>query len=191
MAIDPQKMAAFASGPKPGSDDLDAAAAQPAPEVEKKDEDMLEGGPGRFGKLIPLLEANAEELEACCDELDPDALMNTGADLPEDDRDILLENVVSLPDDLIDEMMNTVGGITKEEAEKLAAHLEDESMIEDGDLLAAMLVHVGKLIDSGDLSASEEEEDEYEDEEGDSEEGDQPEDTEEEDEEYEDEEEGY
>lgn len=166
MAIDPQKMAAFASsGPAPGTDDLEAADAETQPEVETKGEDMLEGGEGRFGKLIPLLEANAQELDACCDEIDPEALMNVNADLPDDDRDILLESVVSLDDALLTEMVSSLGGVTPTEADQLAAHLEGESMIEDGDRLAAMLVHVGKMIDSGDIALGEdegEEEDESE-----------------------------
>lgn len=163
MAIDPQKMAAFASagpksaGPKPGSDVLDAIESSES-EMETVPEDMLEGGPGRFGKLIPLLEAHAAELEEMCDDLDPMALMDVNTDLSDDERQILAEDVVDLPEELLGEMMDSLDGLTAEEAEKLAAHLENESIVEDGDRIAALLVHVSKLIDSGELSMEEAEE---------------------------------
>lgn len=159
MALDPKKMAAFAShGPKPGMAELAAIGEKPQSELSMKSEDELEGGPGRFGKLIPLLEANAADLQLCCEEINPDALMNLSEDLPDDDYEILADSVIELPDDLLHEMVSTLGGITPEEADRLAAHLEDESIVEEGDMIAAMLVHVGKMIDNEDLIVAEDEE---------------------------------
>lgn len=186
MAIDPSKMAAFAStGPKPGS--AEGGAPAPAPEVEAKDEDMLEGGEGQYGALIPMLEANAEELDACCDEVAPEALLNTEADLSDDDHDIFVESFASLPHELTEEMISSLGGLTMEQAEDLATHLESEGMIEDSHRFACYLMHVSKMIDSGDIGMDEGDEDEGGEEE-ESEEGEDEGGEEEEDEDYGDEE---
>jgi len=184
MAIDPNKMAAFASaGPKPGTEDStggDTAEVEPGDTAEGGD-DTQEGGAGRFGELIPLLEANAEELAACCDELDPEALSDTSTALEGDNLEILTESVMALPGDLLAEMMATLSGVTWEEAEELVAHLEDEGMIDDAALVAALLTHIGKLIDSGDLSTESAED---EDEGAESEDADEGEESEDEGEEY-------
>jgi hypothetical protein len=192
MAIDPNKMAAFAQqGPKPGSANLaqlgkgggEDRSVEPAPPSE----DMQEGGQGRFSKLISLLEENAEELEACCDELDPEQLASPDKPFDDDNYDIFMESFASMEDDLKDELVSALAdGLTPEQADQLATHLEGENMIEDSERVANYLLHIARAIEAGAIGMdeeeggeavpdeeSEEDEEEYGEEEGDDEDGDE------------------
>lgn len=174
MAIDPNKMAAFASsGPKPGTEDSQGGDAAETVPGEDTGEDNAPGGSDRFSELAPLLAANTDELAACCDELDPDALTDTSTALADDNLEILTESVMALPEDLLSEMMATLSGITPEEADTLTAPLEDDGSLEDAAPVSALLVHIGKLIESGDLSLEADEEDDDEGSETDDEESDE------------------
>lgn len=169
MAIDPSKMEAFAQGPNPGGNaDLTAlkgGGGEPAGDAAPSSEDMKEGGQGKFSALIPLLEEAAEEIEACCDELDPEQLGKPEEDFDDENHDIFVESFAELPDDLKAEMLEALAdGITPEEADELATHLEGEGMIEDAERFANYLQHVARAIDDGYIGAEDEEEAEAEEE---------------------------
>lgn len=154
--IDPNKMEAFMQvGPKPEGGDLsgfkkggEAKSEEPKPPSE----DMKEGGQGRFGSLIPLLEESAEELEACCDELDPEQLGNPNEPFDEENHDIFIEAFSDLPEDLQDELMSVLAEpLEVEEAEELGAHLEGEGMVTDGERIGNYLRHVCRAIEDGEI----------------------------------------
>jgi hypothetical protein len=153
MAIDPTKMAAFAeTGPK-GPPAPKAAGGPPAEEPKEDEKQPADGvDTKKFKKFIELLEENAEELEACCDELNPEALLNVSDGLPDEDRDILLESFGALPDDLQDEMIATLTDIGEEDAAAVTSALEESGAVEDGERVHAYLIHVGKLIGDGDIA---------------------------------------
>lgn len=142
MPIDPKKLQAFAGGEQPQAEEPEAE--QP----EGGEEDMQEGGEGRFGALIPLLEQYAEEIEAACDELPPEALEDPEMELEEADQTILVEGVNVLPEDLKAELKSAFGGgIEPEEAQELADHLESEDMIADPMRTAGWFQRVAAIAD--------------------------------------------
>jgi hypothetical protein len=147
MAMDPEKLGAFAEGAKPGEDELEAAGHAEDGEAPEGEGDMQEGGPGKFGKLIPLLEAHAEELSAICEELDPAVLTDPASELDEGVRKSLLESVDTLPEDLQNEMIASMRNISAEEGVELATHLEGEGMIDDVDLVGGLLFRIGQVLE--------------------------------------------
>lgn len=171
MAVDPNKLAAFANqppkggkppgGPPPGG----GGGAPPKEAAEKEEGGPEEGGDDAFSALLPLLEASVEDLEANCDELDMDMLKDASMELADEDKQILVESFDLLPDELKAEMVKVLGGIDIDDAQKIADHLAEEDMITDAPRTAGYLVRVGALVDSGDLKAGEAADD-SEDEEG-------------------------
>lgn len=162
MAIDPNKMAAFAQqGPKPEADlsKLNPGGGEKGAEGgggEPSSEDMKEGGQGKFGSLIPLLEEQAEEIEACCDELDPEQLANPEEPFDDENHDIFVESFAELDDALKDALIEAFAeGLKPEEADELATHLEGEGMIEDTERVANYLRHVARAIEDGEIGADE------------------------------------
>lgn len=162
MAIDRKKMAAFA-----GHADSDEQPKDPDHPGKNKpgkgagdggggDDDMQEGGDGKFGALIPLLEANAEELEACCDELDPDSLDDTGTELSEDDHDTLMDSFNDLDGGLKKAMKSALPGIQLADAQNLAEHLSSEDMIEDEEKVAGLIFRFGQVLKGGDAGEGDE-----------------------------------
>ncbi len=130
---------------------------------ESDAEETQEGGEGRFAALIPLLEASVDEIEASCDELDHDALMDPESEMDAQDEQMLKEGYDALPDELKKECAKVLENISKEDAEKLASHLADEDMIEDEERTAGWLQRVGKIVAGGE-DEDEEAEDEGDDE---------------------------
>jgi len=139
MAIDPKQLEAFAGngGPPPGEDDGQSSMDD--------GDDQQEGGPGKFGQLLTLLEANAADVEALAEEFDPDQLTDPGQELDPGDQDALKEGVESLDQPLQDEIAKALPGITIDEARELANHLESESIVDDADRFAGWLFRVGQL----------------------------------------------
>ena len=161
--MDPKKLQAFAQSqpashkPKKGS-----PAAAPAP-TQKADDKFKEGGSGKYGHLIPILEEHAAELQECCDELDHEALMDPEAEMGDADIEILKEGARALPDNIKEAVMQAFGdGISMEDALRLAEHLETEGMIDDAECVAGYLVKLGDLVKSGELGADEDDEDDEE-----------------------------
>lgn len=156
MAIDPKQLEAFAGngGPPPGEDDGQS------PGSGGDGGDDQEGGPGKFGQLLTLLEANAEDIESLAEEFDPDQLTDPGQELDPSDQDALKEGVESLDQPLQDEIAKSLPGITIDEARELANHLESESIVDDADRFAGWLFRVGQL----DLAGGEDEDDDDEEE---------------------------
>jgi hypothetical protein len=112
---------------------------------EGEGEDFKEGGPGKYGMLIPVIEQFAQDIEACCDELDTEYLTDTSEEMPEDEKQILQEGYDALEDNL-KEALSVASGITPDDAMKLAQHLADEDIIEDDDRVAGWLVRLGQII---------------------------------------------
>lgn len=136
MPIDPGSLAAFANPEE------DPEAAPEAPEGEG---DMQEGGPGKFGMLITLLEENADDVMSLTEEFDPDQLADAAQELDEEEQSSLREGAASLPDDLQAELRAALPGATIEETREVATHLEDEGIIDDAERLAGWLFRVGEV----------------------------------------------
>lgn len=155
MAIDPKQLEAFANP------DGEGGEGDMPPEEEAPPQ---EGGDSNFDALIPLLEANAEELESNAEELDGDLLLNVEQPLEEEDQAALIEGLEALPDDL-KEGLRAAQGLDLEKAEQLAQHLEAEEMIGDADRFAAYLVRAQQALGGMTEEAEEGEEEAEEDEE--------------------------
>jgi hypothetical protein len=149
--LTPAELAAFAN-PISNDDEL--------PELETS-EDMQEGGPGRFGLLITLLEAHAEDVQALSDEFDPDQLTDVGQELDEDEQESLREGAQQLPEELQAELAKALPGVTIDEAREIAEHLETEEIIDDAERLAGWLYRLGEVgLEGGEAEEPDEEEDE-------------------------------
>jgi hypothetical protein len=132
MAIDPGALKAFAN---PTND----------PDMEPEEgDDMQEGGPGKFGMLITLLEANADDVMSLTDEFDPDILTDIAQDLDEDDQATLRDGAMTLPDDLQAEL-GSLRGSSLDETREIAVHLESEDVIDDVERLAGWLFRIGEV----------------------------------------------
>lgn len=178
MPVDPKKLEAFANQPpkggKPGGGGKPEGGNKPPGKNGGDegggegggDEDMQEFGDGKYGALIPLLEENAEDLEANCDELDIDMLKDPSAELADEDKQILVESFDALPDDLKAEMSAALSAISIEDARKLADHLAGEDMVDDAERMGGYLFRIGALVESGELSVDGSEESEGDEEEG-------------------------
>lgn len=149
--IDPEQLKAFAN---PGGEG-DVAPT----------EDMEENGSGRFGALIPLLEAGAEDLVERAEEMDGDALRDPTIELDPEEQQILQDGY-SLLDRRLQQELRKVGAISFDEAVELARHLQAEGMIDDPDRVAGYLARVSAMLhgegESGEEGEAEEEEEEEE-----------------------------
>lgn len=143
MAIDSNKLAAFA-----GAEDKSSKSKKKV--ADDEDADLQEYGDGRYGALIPLLEEHAEDILACADEIDTEALEDPESNLSDEDADILIESLELLPEELQVEAKAALGGISAEDATALAAHLERDNIIDDSDAdrFAGWLFRLGSLMDS-------------------------------------------
>ena len=110
------------------------------------DEDHKEGGEGRFGALIPLLEASASDIEGMTDELDVDLLQDPEQEMDGENARLLHEGFESLPDELRSALEGSVGGMSMEDAIQLADHLHDEDMISDPQVVAGWLFRLGQVL---------------------------------------------
>lgn len=130
--IDPTKLAAFAQPETPAPSPMD-------------DETMDDETPGadKFGELRPALEEFAIEIEECCDELDPEALRNPGAEMDPTDIELLKIGVESL-DPRLQQALQATQGISPAEAADIGLHLEQEGLATDGDRLGGWLYRVGQ-----------------------------------------------
>lgn len=142
MPITPNNLSAFAKSGGP-------MAAPP----EEMDDAMMDGAEDeaeavdKFAELRPLLEEYAQEIEACCDEVDPDALRDPTAELAPQDMMILKQGVELLDPKLQMALQNAAqAGITPEEAGNVGMHLEGEGLVVDGDRLAGWLFRVGQAL---------------------------------------------
>lgn len=142
--VDPNKMAAWAGGGgqggKPGSEEEPDEAEMEAGSDEEEDH-AEEEAKSDEGALIAALEEFHEEAEACCDELDADALGEE--DLPPEEIQILQEGLADLPDGLEQAIRQNAQGIAREDAMRIAEHLYEEDLISDPDRLGGWLYHAG------------------------------------------------
>lgn len=143
--MDRSKLAAFA-GKLPGDSEPEDAHEEDQEGGDSGDADTQEGGDGKFGQLIPLLEQFHEELEECGDDVDPDVLAAPESEMSEDDSDALMDAYNSLDGKLKKEMQAALPGIVMDKADELAQHLADESMIDDQDKFAALLFRFGQAL---------------------------------------------
>jgi hypothetical protein len=117
----------------------------PAAEEEPAPEETEEGGPGKFGMLITLLEQHAEDVMALTDEFDPDQLVDAAQELDEAEQDQLREGASGLEEELVAEMKTALPGATIDETREVAMHLESEGIIDDAERLAGWLFRVGEV----------------------------------------------
>jgi len=166
MPIDPKKLAAVAGGqsgpvmppkgggggakPPKGGNPHDEAH----PDMDEKDEtaadeaDELPENLKSYAKLVKLLEDNATDVEEQCEGLDADMLASDES--PDDENKQEIEDCLeSLPDDLVSEMKSSLKGVSKDDAQALANHLEDEGFVTDADAVAGFLFHCGQVYAAG------------------------------------------
>lgn len=113
----------------------DSAVEQP-PEPPK---------PTALDKIVPMLVKNADEVQACCDELDPTVLANVGAKLSRSDTRILKQGLDQLGRPLR-KLFSEIGEISPDEAEELGMQLESEGIVDDGGRVGGWLYRVGQLL---------------------------------------------
>ena len=148
--MSPQELRAFARvKPQPRRQE-----EGPVPQELEGTGDFEEGGIGRFGAIIEMLEDASIELQDAVAELSPQALEDVEdtplAELSPQDQDTIEDVYEELEDDLRAEMVKAfAGGISEDEAHELAEHLADEDMIDDEDAVGAIIYrlaeHVAKL----------------------------------------------
>jgi len=151
MAIDLSKLQAFAGG---NYDEEEAPAAEPADTQQparkgKKHalEETSEGGPDKFGQLLPLLEAHAEDIEATLDSINPEILDDLDMELAQEDTDELEASVNDLEPKLREAMKLAFSdGLSESEAHELGDHLSDEGLVADGDIIAAWLQRIANFV---------------------------------------------
>ena len=112
---------------------------------------MEEGGIGRFGALIEMLEDASIELQEAAGDLSEQALDDLDAtplaSLSPEDQDTIEDIYEELEDGLKAEMAEAFeGGITEDEAHELAEHLFDEEMIDDEDQVAAVIYRLSEYV---------------------------------------------
>lgn len=136
------------------------------PESEESDEDEQSEGnypPPAGGKnpgaAIHALEQYAQEIEASCDELDYDVLTDPDLEMAEDDIAILQEGVLMMPPRLL-KVIENLAGIDIDAAQTIAAHLESEGMVEDAERVAGWIFRVGQLLEQGEGTEEEPQEEE-------------------------------
>jgi hypothetical protein len=164
--MDPQKLAALASGPsgqsqpKPqpkGKPQKNGGGGKPNPhqgahpDMDEKDESEqdesseMEPGMEQYAELMQKLEASAEDVEEQAEGLDQDMLDDPGQAMDDDGKMEVEECLEGLPDDLVSAMHEHLKGISHDDAMKLADHLESEGMIDDADMVGGFLFRVGQL----------------------------------------------
>lgn len=150
MGIDPKSLAAFAApnqgkrkeaDPAPASDEVELDA-----EPEAADEDFVESGTGRFGKLIPLLEEHVEVVQEAADNLSPTAYDDLGEELSVEDGAVLQESFEMADDKLQKELRASCADIALEDCQRLADHLLSEGLLEDSERVAGWLFLVGRHV---------------------------------------------
>lgn len=159
MAMDKGKLAAFAKGADEAGD-VDQVSAAP---VEGAGEDFQEGGPGRFGGLIPLLEEHADLLGEALMMVDEARLRDTTSDLEPEDHAAVDEGWQLFPPELQSAFAEAFGegGVTVEDAAQLADHLDAEGLVDvDAEILAGYLFLIAEKLESGELLLPEGEESE-------------------------------
>lgn len=150
MSIDPQAMADYVNQQPEGE----------MPEGEEAEEAPEDDGEGKYAALLPLLEANAEEISECCDELDYDSLVDPEMEMTPEDGMILQEGYDMLPDDLRAALEEAAPDISMDEASSLADNLASQELIEDPERFAGWLFRVGEMLGGGGEEGDEEDLDE-------------------------------
>ena len=118
-------------------------------EVVVEESGPVEGDIEKYARLIPMLEEYSEDVMALAEEMDVDVLMDPSVALEADDMAILQQGVDTLDRKLKAEMESCCGGISMEDAEYLAGHLEGEGLIDDAPRVKGWIYRTGELIGGG------------------------------------------
>ena len=158
MAIDAKRMQAFVDDGGASDEEVPEQAGEQEP-----DDAWLD----RYAKLLIMLEEYIDVVIEVSDEMDEGTLTDPKAELAPDDIGILVSGLASLDRRLSKELQASAKGLPIEVAEKMAAHLEGEGMIEDAERVAGWLFRVGQYLagpapEEGEGEESEEELDEEE-----------------------------
>ena len=140
------------------------------PEVEDDDEavaaenKVLENDDGEKGTpnpaaVIPFLEQYAEEVQACCDEIERDLLVDAEMEMDDESSQILQEGALMLPPRL-QRLLPNFAGIEFEDAAVIADAMQDRGKTEDPEAWAGWIFRIGQLLDGADLGELGEEDDE-------------------------------
>lgn len=146
--IEGKKMSAYVNGKtydeEPMEDEEEGAAK--------------EGDRERFASLIPMLEEYSDDVEECCDELDPEILEDTALDMGPGDETILEEGMHALDRRLQRELKNCCKGISPEDADYVADHLARENLVADPQRMSGWLFRLGQVMGPADEVVEETEE---------------------------------
>lgn len=116
-------------------------------EVEGEPGEMQEGGEGRFGELIPLLESNAGEVAILAEDVPPEAVDEFEFQLSPQEQAAIRSGIAELDGELAQQLADVLGGgISEEEATELAEHVAGEGMSEDPRRLAAWLYQAAQVL---------------------------------------------
>lgn len=138
MAIDPEKMRAFAGGTKPDRTGSKKPGAGKTKTEDVPDDDKS-GGTGKFSGLIPVLEQHAGEIEDLALDLEANPSEILQGDEPDPETmERLREGHEGMDDELKDELA-PLGDAQIEDCQRLASHMRDENMIDSEDEVAAWL----------------------------------------------------
>jgi hypothetical protein len=170
MPIDKKKLAAVAGAVKPPKGKRFGLTAKP-PEDEADLEEAEEDAEGEGDRaspqaVIPFLEQYAGEVQACCDELDPDVLVDPELELSDSDAVMIQEGAAMLPPRLR-KLLPNLKGIEYEDAGIIAAALVERGKYEDAEVLAGWIFRIGQLLEDTEgagLEETEEPDEEMEDE---------------------------
>ncbi len=144
----------------------DPAGTEEEEAAETLEDEEAEGnfptGPTNPGAVIPFLEQYADEIEACCDELDYDVLLDPNLDMSEEDEVIMSEGALMLPPRLQANLWHLTD-IDLEAALAIGKHLEEEKKSQDAARTGGWVYRIGQLLasegedEAGDIPIEDEE----------------------------------
>jgi hypothetical protein len=155
MGIDPKKLQAFTQGGQPpddggdeGVEHEDVGGGEGAKKKKQHEaEEAEEGGEGKFGQLLPLLEAHAEDIADAIEGINPEILEDVESELEEEDSEALMDSADSLDQQLRSIMKKVFsGGLSPDEAYELADHLESEGLVDNAELVAGWFQRIAHLL---------------------------------------------
>jgi hypothetical protein len=124
---------------------------QAHPDMDEHDEssqdegDEMPEGMEKYADLMQQLEAHAGDVEEQAEGMDPEMLEDPSQAMDDDAKMEVEECLEALDDSLVEEMHDALKGISHDDAQMLADHLEQEGMITDADMVAGFLFRVGQL----------------------------------------------
>jgi hypothetical protein len=115
---------------------------------EGDDDDTEEGGEGKFGALIPLLEEFADEIVDAASNLPPDAVEDPTFTIEPEDSEVLADDLAGMPKQLTKALRECAQqGVSWDDAMKLGDHLEAEGITDDPELIAGWVFRAAQALE--------------------------------------------